>query len=191
MTFVLLARDVAAPDTIRQWIELRLHLGKNKPDDPQIVEADRCANIMEEQRESGKFVSSKAAEWPEPPMMVGKGTPSDPYLVVAAEAPRQTAVQFYTDWCTENEVDPTATMFTGADMCDFAEGFKSRVTAAPAAPSERAKIFSSTEIAQQLANVGGFDRWVPILDKWLASHIDSWKEEERIWRAGLSSQEGK
>ena len=37
--FVLLARDIAAPDTIRYWVRKRLALGKNRRDDAQIVEA--------------------------------------------------------------------------------------------------------------------------------------------------------
>lgn len=43
MTFVLLARDVAAPATIRFWMAERIRLGKNKPGDAQIVEAETCA----------------------------------------------------------------------------------------------------------------------------------------------------
>jgi hypothetical protein len=50
MLFVLLARDIAAPDTIRYWINRRIQLGKNSPDDPQILEAERCAQIMEEEQ---------------------------------------------------------------------------------------------------------------------------------------------
>ncbi len=50
MTFVLLARDVAAPVTIRMWVEARILCGKNKADDPQIVEALECAREMERQR---------------------------------------------------------------------------------------------------------------------------------------------
>lgn len=48
MTFVLLARDVAAPAVIREWCRLRCTVYmKNKPDDPQIVEALACADEME------------------------------------------------------------------------------------------------------------------------------------------------
>lgn len=47
MTFVLLARDVAAAETIRFWVARRIELGKNKPDDPQIVEALECARQMD------------------------------------------------------------------------------------------------------------------------------------------------
>ena len=50
MTFVLLARDIAAPATIRTWVDLRIGLGKNKASDPQIVEALACAEKMEKQR---------------------------------------------------------------------------------------------------------------------------------------------
>lgn len=50
MTFVLLARDVAAPFAIRAWVKERVRLGKNKYTDPQIVEALACADFMEKQR---------------------------------------------------------------------------------------------------------------------------------------------
>lgn len=50
MVFVLLARDVAAPATIRAWIGERLRLGKNAPGDPQIVEAEQCAAAMEREQ---------------------------------------------------------------------------------------------------------------------------------------------
>jgi hypothetical protein len=54
MTFVLLARDEAAPFAIRQWASARVGLGKNKHDDPQIVEALECADRMIAQREEMK-----------------------------------------------------------------------------------------------------------------------------------------
>jgi hypothetical protein len=47
MTFVLLERDVAAPATIRFWIKERIRLGKNQPDDDQLLEAENCARVME------------------------------------------------------------------------------------------------------------------------------------------------
>jgi hypothetical protein len=37
--FVLLARDAAAPIAIRAWIDERIRLGKNEPEDAQIREA--------------------------------------------------------------------------------------------------------------------------------------------------------
>jgi hypothetical protein len=40
-TFVLLGRDVAAGVAVRAWIEERVRLGKNRRDDPQIVEAEQ------------------------------------------------------------------------------------------------------------------------------------------------------
>jgi hypothetical protein len=52
MTFVLLARDAAAPSTIRVWCEHRIGLGKNVWNDPQILEALKCADEMERQRGS-------------------------------------------------------------------------------------------------------------------------------------------
>jgi hypothetical protein len=47
MTFVLLGRDAAAPHTIREWIKKRIELGKNKPEEWQIREAEACAQSME------------------------------------------------------------------------------------------------------------------------------------------------
>jgi hypothetical protein len=51
MVFVLLGRDEDAPDTIWDWIARRIRRGKNRPDDAQILEAARCALIMEAERE--------------------------------------------------------------------------------------------------------------------------------------------
>ena len=48
--FVLLGRDPAAPEAIFDWAEHRMDLGKNKPGDPQIVEALECATAMVEYR---------------------------------------------------------------------------------------------------------------------------------------------
>jgi hypothetical protein len=52
MTFVLLARDEAAPVAIRAWINERIRLGMNKPDDPKTIEAANCAWIMERERKA-------------------------------------------------------------------------------------------------------------------------------------------
>ncbi len=46
MTFVLLARDSAAPVAIEAWVAERIRLGKNNPGDAQIVEALDCADTM-------------------------------------------------------------------------------------------------------------------------------------------------
>lgn len=48
--FVLLARDPAAPVAIRAWIAERIRLGKNAPDDAQILEAIECVRLMEVER---------------------------------------------------------------------------------------------------------------------------------------------
>jgi len=48
--FVLLARDPAAPIAIRAWVAERVRLGKNTPDDAQVVEALDCAQRMEVER---------------------------------------------------------------------------------------------------------------------------------------------
>jgi hypothetical protein len=50
MVFVLLGRDEDAPDTIRDWIARRIRRGKNRSGDPQMVDAERCAQIMEIER---------------------------------------------------------------------------------------------------------------------------------------------
>ena len=47
MTFVLLARDPAAPIAIRAWVNERLRLRKNHRLDAQIIEARECADAME------------------------------------------------------------------------------------------------------------------------------------------------
>lgn len=47
--FVLIGRDKAAPATIRFWIKMRINLGKNQPGDPQLVEAEDLANVIEDQ----------------------------------------------------------------------------------------------------------------------------------------------
>jgi hypothetical protein len=47
MTFILLARDIAAPATIREWCRLRCLHGKNTAKDEQIQEALACADAME------------------------------------------------------------------------------------------------------------------------------------------------
>jgi hypothetical protein len=52
MTFVLLGRDVAAPVAIRAWIAERVRTGKNRPDDPQVVEAEQCARVMEREADA-------------------------------------------------------------------------------------------------------------------------------------------
>ena len=48
--FVLLSRDPAAPVAIHAWVRERLRLGKNAPEDAQIVEALDCADRMERER---------------------------------------------------------------------------------------------------------------------------------------------
>jgi len=45
--FILLARDTIAPRIIKKWTDKRIAIGKNKRDDPQIVEALKCAEAME------------------------------------------------------------------------------------------------------------------------------------------------
>ena len=52
MTFVLLSRDPASPVAIRAWVAERLRLGKNTPNDTQIVNALECASTMEREGRS-------------------------------------------------------------------------------------------------------------------------------------------
>lgn len=47
MTFVLLSRDEDAPGLIMDWVARRIRRGKNKVNDPQILEAIECAKTME------------------------------------------------------------------------------------------------------------------------------------------------
>jgi hypothetical protein len=51
--FVLLGRDVATPSTIRFWCTERIVLGKNKPNDNQIVDAMYCADQIERALNNG------------------------------------------------------------------------------------------------------------------------------------------
>lgn len=54
-TFVLLGRDAAAPAAVREWIDERLRLGKNKGDDPQIEEARRWIIAVEAEHDSRRL----------------------------------------------------------------------------------------------------------------------------------------
>lgn len=47
--FVLLARDVTMPATLRYWAAQRIACGKNRPDDPQIVSALAEAMAIEQE----------------------------------------------------------------------------------------------------------------------------------------------
>ena len=47
MTFVLLSRDEDAPGLIMDWVARRIRRGKNKVNDPKILEAIECAKTME------------------------------------------------------------------------------------------------------------------------------------------------
>lgn len=71
MIFVLLARDVAAPITIRAWCAERVWLGKNKWDDTQIVEALECAKIMQ-------MTQAEHHRHSHPGLRLASGEPSTP-----------------------------------------------------------------------------------------------------------------
>jgi len=47
IVFVILGRDAAAPHAIREWAAKRIALGKNAPEDAQIVSALRDARKIE------------------------------------------------------------------------------------------------------------------------------------------------
>jgi hypothetical protein len=51
MTFVLLARDPAAPVAVRAWLAERVRLGLNRLGDLEINEAEAIASIMDVARE--------------------------------------------------------------------------------------------------------------------------------------------
>lgn len=59
MTFVLLARDETAPATILDWICRRVAAGKNRINDPQIVEAFECARTMDAERDRTRYALGK------------------------------------------------------------------------------------------------------------------------------------
>jgi len=50
--FILLARDLAAPDTIEYWIRLRVRLRLNSLDDDLMKEAQLCADLMRSERDA-------------------------------------------------------------------------------------------------------------------------------------------
>lgn len=52
LIFVLLERDEAAPIAIQAWIEARVRLGKNAPDDAQLIEARNILTKMLQRRGS-------------------------------------------------------------------------------------------------------------------------------------------
>ena len=49
-TFVLLGRDIAATVAVRAWINERIRVGKNRVDDPQIVEAEAWITAVNAER---------------------------------------------------------------------------------------------------------------------------------------------
>lgn len=53
MLFILLARDDAAPETIRFWINERIKRGLNKEGDQKLVNAEACASAMERENATG------------------------------------------------------------------------------------------------------------------------------------------
>ena len=54
-TFVLLGRDLAATVAVRAWIGERLRIGKNEPDDDQILEAEEWCHAVEHERQAKEF----------------------------------------------------------------------------------------------------------------------------------------
>lgn len=48
--FVLLARDICAPEVIRKWVSERIRVGMNAADDMEIYDALACADAMEVER---------------------------------------------------------------------------------------------------------------------------------------------
>lgn len=57
LVFTLLGRDEDAPATIRDWVARRIQRGKNKPDDPQMRDAEATAAAMERERPQ-RFLAS-------------------------------------------------------------------------------------------------------------------------------------
>lgn len=62
--FVLLGRDTASPFAVKMWALERIKSGKNKSDDPQIIEAYACIAQMErfaEERRAKRLAVQKPA----------------------------------------------------------------------------------------------------------------------------------
>lgn len=51
LLFVLLARDASSPVAVRSWVQDRIARGKNKWDDPQILEALSWCEVVERELE--------------------------------------------------------------------------------------------------------------------------------------------
>jgi hypothetical protein len=62
LLFVLRGHDVAAAATVRFWIRERIRLGKNDPNDDQILEATQCANDMDWWRAAERPPTTKSGE---------------------------------------------------------------------------------------------------------------------------------
>ncbi len=52
MIFVLKTTDEDAPGAIRDWILRRIERGTNEAGDAKMIEAERCARIMERERKA-------------------------------------------------------------------------------------------------------------------------------------------
>lgn len=68
LIFVLLARDAAASSTVRHWVAERLRLGKNKAEDPQMIEALAWADRVQREHEHAMVAATglhdiKTCEW--------------------------------------------------------------------------------------------------------------------------------
>ena len=61
--FTVLARDVCAPATIETWAYMRCEIGKNQPNDRQILETYKCANAMHEWRQKNRPNAKTDMEW--------------------------------------------------------------------------------------------------------------------------------
>lgn len=63
MVFVLLGRDIAAPRAIYAWIQERIRRRKNLITDPQLLEAEKCAEIMRAENAAAIHQEIKK-QWP-------------------------------------------------------------------------------------------------------------------------------
>jgi hypothetical protein len=54
LIFVLREKDPAIVSTVLHWINTRIEMGANKPDDPKLAEALAFANRVAERRQKGK-----------------------------------------------------------------------------------------------------------------------------------------
>jgi hypothetical protein len=60
LMFNVLCRDPAGPETVRAWINLRIEMGLNQSGDPELIEAEHCAQRMGLERSKIRAILGKS-----------------------------------------------------------------------------------------------------------------------------------